>query len=181
MTAAAMAMDACTRAFTAAHEAYAHEVHTFVRAYMRDDHDAADVSAEVWADIWRGLPTFRGDATLRTWVYTIARNTCARHRARTPRRREAALSEARTSQLVHNDPTSPSPTETRRARLAAFRAELSDDDQAVLVLRVDRALGWDDVGHILGCSAACARKRFERIKQRLRDRLEVDGWTTRNA
>jgi RNA polymerase sigma-70 factor (ECF subfamily) len=69
-------------------------------------------------------------------------------------------------------------TETK-TRAAELRRKLAPDDQALLILRVDKDLGWDDIAQILACdvapsrealvrSSAALRKRFERIKEQLR-------------
>src|SRR5512146_2372205 len=37
---------------------------------------AEDVAQEVFLRVWRGLPSFRGECKLSTWVYRIALNLC---------------------------------------------------------------------------------------------------------
>lgn len=39
---------------------------------LRNEHDARDVSQEVWVKVWRELPNFRGEAKFTTWVHPIA-------------------------------------------------------------------------------------------------------------
>jgi len=169
-----------TTAFEKLFEAYADEVRGFVNALVRDDGD--DVCEEVWVSVWRALPTFRCEAAFRTWMYAIARRACRRHQRRARRLQGASLSEARTSQLVFRQPTRPSLKEARQASLDRLRDDLSPDDRALLVLRVDRGLSWDDLVVVLypdprpedrARLAATLRKRFERIKQRFRDRLRA--------
>ena len=38
--------------------------------------EADDVTQEVFLQVWRALPSFRGDSSARTWLLTIARRTC---------------------------------------------------------------------------------------------------------
>lgn len=38
--------------------------------------EADDVTQEVFLQVWRALPGFRGDSSARTWLLTIARRTC---------------------------------------------------------------------------------------------------------
>jgi len=54
------------------------------------------------------------------------------------------------------------------ARLEAARAALDREDQQLLVLRIDRKLAWADIADVMSIEASALRKRFERIKQRLR-------------
>jgi RNA polymerase sigma-70 factor (ECF subfamily) len=177
-------------AFELALATYGDEINGFVNALLRSEDESAEVCAQIWEDVWRGLPSFRGDARFRTWLYVIARHACLRFKARSPRRRECSLSEVRTSQLAYLPRTRPTPTETRRERIAHLRSELSDDEQVLLVLRVDRGLPWEDIARVLHDDAesadlerlcAALRKRFERVKERIRARLRrEEAWSTRS-
>jgi RNA polymerase sigma-70 factor, ECF subfamily len=168
-------------------ETYGAELHGFLRAGLRDEIHAAEAYAQLCEDIWRGLPSYRGEASVRTWAYRLARHAAFRLRVRDPRRREASLSEARTSQLVFRAATSNQRAESRRALYARLREELSDEERELLLLRVDRALAWEDIARIVddGASAASSeaiakrsaalRKKFERIKEHLRVRLREEA------
>ena len=55
--------------------------------YARTSQDLEDLYQDVLVNIWRGLPSFREDSSIRTWVYRIALNTCVstlRIRSRQP-------------------------------------------------------------------------------------------------
>jgi RNA polymerase sigma-70 factor (ECF subfamily) len=52
----------------------------FGRGFCRDRQDAEDVMQEVLAALARGVSTFRGDASLTSWAYVVARRVCMRHR-----------------------------------------------------------------------------------------------------
>jgi len=54
------------------------------RAYVSNAQSAEDAVQDTWLGVVRGLPTFEGRSTLRTWVFTILVN-----RARTRGSREA--------------------------------------------------------------------------------------------
>lgn len=158
------------------------EMAEFVGTLVRDEHVAAEVCAEVWEDVWRGMAAFRSDARFRAWIYVIARNACFRYRTHAARRREWSLSDARTARLAFHPPTEPSIAELRREALLRLRDALPDDDRTLLVLRVDFSLRWDDIARILGGAepyraraAALLRKRFERLKKRLRAKLTEQG------
>ena len=44
--------------------------------YAHTSQDLEDMYQDVLVNIWRGLPSFREDSSIRTWVYRIALNTC---------------------------------------------------------------------------------------------------------
>lgn len=45
-----------------------------VRRLVGDDDEAADIAQEVWIQIFRALPTYRGDSQFGTWAHRIAVN-----------------------------------------------------------------------------------------------------------
>jgi RNA polymerase sigma-70 factor, ECF subfamily len=86
------AREACLRgdhtsAATIAVRGYGPEVLGFLMAIHRDEHEAADLFAQVTESLWTSLPTFAWNCSLRTWLYTIARNA-SRHQRRDAARRE---------------------------------------------------------------------------------------------
>ncbi|MDE6741968.1 MAG: RNA polymerase sigma factor, partial [Muribaculaceae bacterium] len=55
--------------------------------YAHTPQDLEDLYQDVLVNIWRGLPSFRSDSSIRTWIYRIALNTCVstlRIRSRQP-------------------------------------------------------------------------------------------------
>lgn len=169
-------------------ELYGGEVLGFLHAVARDEdlaHEAFSVFSE---DLLRGLPSFRWDASLRTWSYALARNALHRLR-RDPRRRarnNVALSQgADISAIVEQVRTATMPflkTEVKD-ELRRLRDSLDPDDHALLVLRIDRKMSWKDIaralpgddGQELDRRAATLRKRFERAKTMLRELATARG------
>jgi RNA polymerase sigma-70 factor, ECF subfamily len=151
---------------------YGGELFAYIASLERNRDDAEDVLAQLCEDVWRGLPGFRRESSLRTWSYTLARHALARFRRDPYLRRGRRLATDEASQLaarVSSGHSSP-PLEERLARA---RALLDDDDQTILVLRIDRRMSWRDVTAVLSgdgepLQEAAVRKRFERIKAELR-------------
>src|SRR5258706_16474749 len=67
------------RAFEEFVDLYGARVHRLVKRYVDNAEDAADVSQEVFIDLYRGIGSFRGECSIMTWVYRIAVNHCLRH------------------------------------------------------------------------------------------------------
>ena len=53
---------------------YAKKIYWHVRRMVTDHDDANDVVQNCFVKIWKGLPDFRQDSKLFTWVYRIATN-----------------------------------------------------------------------------------------------------------
>src|SRR5687768_10505032 len=67
------------RAATLALRAYGSEVLSFVVVMVKDGDAAEDVFSMFCEDVWRGLPGFRWESSLRTWLYAVARRAALRH------------------------------------------------------------------------------------------------------
>lgn len=71
-----------TRAFTRFVDEYGKRVHALARRYARNETEAEDLTQEIFVELFRALPQFRGDAALSTWLYRIALNRCLRYQSR---------------------------------------------------------------------------------------------------
>ncbi|HEX6241395.1 MAG TPA: sigma-70 family RNA polymerase sigma factor [Polyangiales bacterium] len=162
----------------------------FLRDRLRDEGEAREIYAQFMEDLWRGLPGFGFRASLRSWAYTLARHAAARH-LRDPRRRQGrnqALPEDSRMEPPLADRRSQTPpykqTEMKE-RLRALRRQLSEEDQTLLVLRVDQNFSWEELLEVLEESRsegeqrskelARLRQRFKRAKDQLRKLAEDEG------
>jgi RNA polymerase sigma-70 factor (ECF subfamily) len=172
-------------AATMALRAYGGEIFGFLLAIQNDEALASDAFSLFSEGLWRSLPGFEWSATLRTWAYGIARNA-ARSARRDAARREKRGMRVGESALEHL--VAAVRTETlsflrteKRTRLQALRDALDPEDRALLVLRVDRGLPWNDLARVLAegsetldeagatREAARLRKRFQLLKEKLRE------------
>jgi RNA polymerase sigma-70 factor, ECF subfamily len=55
---------------------YQDKVYRLSLGMLGDAGHAEDAAQETFVKIWKGLPKFRGESSLSTWVFSIARNTC---------------------------------------------------------------------------------------------------------
>lgn len=170
---------------------YGPEVFGFLIALHRDDEEARDVFGVFSENLWKAFPSFRWDSSFRTWAYTVARNTSRRHVRRLRRDALAVpLSVCDTlSELEAELRTATAEylrTETKD-RFARLRASLTKEDQALLILRIDKKLPWPDLARVLGepdglvdeaelkRASARLRKRFQTLKERLVEMARREG------
>ena len=163
-------------AATLALRVYGPEIYGFLVTVMRSEDAAAEVFAETSLHLWRDLPTFRWECSLRTWSYTLAHHRMSAFRRKpTPSSVPLSLSPAREiAESVRTTTAVYLRTETKNA-LARLRERLEPDDQSLLILRVDRGLAWRDVARVMEAAEPALRKRFERLKGRLREMATEEG------
>ena len=153
-------------------------IYRFGRGFCRDRHDAEDVMQEVLVSLTRSLPKFRGDSSLATWAYTVARNACARQRRKgvhEPARVESLEGGGdRAALQVPDRAADPQRALERRELRTAIEgaiAGLPRSQQEVLVLRDVEGLTAAQVGHILGLNERAVKARLHRARVTLRERL----------
>jgi RNA polymerase sigma-70 factor (ECF subfamily) len=177
-------------AATRAVRGYGPELLGFLHAILHDADRAGEVFSQLCEDLWRGLPGFAARASFRTWLYTLARHAAWRRLKREQQaRRELPLDDcsmvSRVEQEVRAATLPHLRTETRD-RLVELRESLPVEDQAVLILRIDRKLDWNDLARVLHegetlddaalkRESARLRKRFQLLKERLRERARAEG------
>jgi RNA polymerase sigma-70 factor (ECF subfamily) len=149
-------------------------------ATVLDGDDAHDAYASWAEDVWRGLPGFRRECSLRAWCYRLARHAACRLRRDPYRARGERLATTAASRLAASVAASTVATGSRREGLRRLRAKLAPDDQTLLSLRVDRELEWQEIAVVMASegeevAAPALRKRFERLKARLKELAQDEG------
>lgn len=168
-------------AATEAIRALAPEVLRFLRSLLRDESDAADAFSEFAENLWTGLETFRGEASLRTWALRLARNAALNLRGEAWRRRGRRFATGEASALAEDLRTkSFVRVERQRAALDKLRESLSMEDRMLLVLRLDQGLSWKEAAEVLASEGDPAdvnalTKRFERLKDKLGKMAREEG------
>jgi RNA polymerase sigma-70 factor, ECF subfamily len=174
-------------AATKAIEGYGPELFGFLVILLRDEDDASEVFSQTCEDLWVGLGRFEGRCSMRTWIYALARHAAARFRRSPHRRRARHVTPAGLSEIADRVRTQTQHylrTDVKN-QFAAIRDSLDDDDRALLVLRVDRKMSWNDVARVLapdGCEGAALRressrlrKQFQVVKSDIRARARAAG------
>jgi RNA polymerase sigma-70 factor (ECF subfamily) len=156
------------------------EIFSWLAATLSSEIDADDAFSLFSEDLWKSLARYNRRCSPRTWCYMLARAAASRlHDARRARR-AVPISVAPVAALVAQirETTRLHLRTSVKDRIRSLRAQLDPEDQTLLILRVDRDLGWRDIAYIvlgpdagdveLARHAAVLRKRFERAKHRLR-------------
>jgi RNA polymerase sigma-70 factor (ECF subfamily) len=145
----------------------------YLRALLRDEADAADAFSQFAENLWKGLPGYRGGASLRTWAFRLARNAALNIRDEAWHRHGRRFATGEASAVAEEVRTKTAVVvERQRQALDKLRATLTVDDQSLLILRIDQQLSWAEISEVLSdagrsVDANALMKRFERLKERL--------------
>jgi len=136
--------------------------------YAGDDGEEDDLYQEILVQVWRSLPTFRGNASAGTWLYRVALNT-----ALTWRRKATKRFSWRTAggPLTDEVPaTSQDSQRSQAAILADFLSTLGGPDRSVLLLYME-GLSYQEIADVTGLSVGAVGVRLHRMKQVFTERF----------
>ncbi|HNB52733.1 MAG TPA: sigma-70 family RNA polymerase sigma factor [Anaerolineales bacterium] len=136
--------------------------------------EADDATQDTFLAASRALPTFRGDASLKTWLTTITVNQCrGRLRKRKTRQRLQTLLTTFQTLLAH--PSSPEDTaiqqDTHR-RLWAAVDTLDEKHRLPVVMRYVHELPIPEIAVALGLPEGTVHSRLNHARARLKEELE---------
>ena len=142
-----------------------HQRHVYQLCYRfaGNHEDANDLAQDVFIRAYRGLKTFKGQASVGTWLYRIGVNVCL------TRLGNRGKAEALEPLLAANDERIASHEESatdallrseRAAQVRAAIAKLPNKQRATLVLRVYHDLPHDQIAGILGSSVGAVKANF---------------------
>lgn len=168
------------RAFNALVARFQDRVYNLIRRLLGNPEEARDVTQEVFVSVFEKVDSYRGDASIATWIYRIATNH-AKNRIKYLSRRKDRQRESLESLAV--PPTSsrlaaevPRPDQAllreRVSRLVdAALGELDEEQRIVLVLRDVEGQSYEDIAEITGLQLGTVKSRLHRGRQRLKEAL----------
>jgi RNA polymerase sigma-70 factor, ECF subfamily len=164
-------------------------LHRVARTFVRTDAAADDVVQETWLGVVRGLQTFEGRSSLRTWIFKILVNTARTRAVRDARNLPfSALgdeagpavepgafgADGRWSSApvrLEGDPETGLLSAELRAHLLAAVERLSPDQRAVITLRDLVGVPAPEVCELLQLSDVNQRVLLHRARARVRTQL----------
>lgn len=132
--------------------------------YARTKAELDDLHQDALINIWLSLPRFRGDSSVKTWVYRVTLNTCV---STVRRRREAPESDLIELYNVIDD------SEERRRMVAEMHdciAMLSPIDKAIVLAWLDE-FSYDEIATMVGIPRNTVATRLRRAKEKLKNMI----------
>ena len=143
---------------------HAPHIDAVVRRLVGDPELAADIAQDVWMQIFRALPGFRGDAQFGTWAHRIAVN-----RTLNALRKSRRIAKAETA--IEED-TAATEMDDERAFLAASieqaAARLPEGARMVFMLHDVEGYTHEDIARELGITAGASKSQLFKARAKLR-------------
>lgn len=140
--------------------------------------EAEDVTQDVFLKAIAGLPRFRGEASLETWLYRIATNTCRDHLRRRRWQRLLFIRKSNdAADLVSRSVAKPNPIEESEIRslIRAALRELAPHHREVIVLRDIEGFSYEEIAAIVGCPIGTVKSRLYHARAQLAKKLRTLG------
>jgi RNA polymerase sigma-70 factor (ECF subfamily) len=165
---------------------YHQPIFSLIARTIPDPGDAADLTQDVFIKIYRGIGSFNGDSSLRTWIYRIALREASNQRRWWGRHKrqevtiETEFGETSNGHRLclkdtlvdaHESPFDMAAHEEVRARVEEELRGVPEPFQAVVVLRDIEGFSYEEVAEILGVNLGTVKSRLMRGRAHLKARL----------
>jgi len=162
---------------------YEDPIYNLIYRLLHSPADAEDVTQEVFLKVFRSVGSFRGDSSLKTWMYRIAVNEARNHLRKCSRRggHEVGLDDEASEgltweQVIEDKHKSPFDSllsaQTHETIEAALR-QVKPLFREAVVLRDVEELSYSEIAAILDENLATVKTRILRGRRALRELLEV--------
>jgi RNA polymerase sigma-70 factor (ECF subfamily) len=157
------------RAFETLVDCYKNLVFGVISQVVLDRSRVDDLAQEVFLKIHRGLPSFRGDAKLSTWIYRIVRNVCCEARSRDPQARSLDERDADDRALYQPAVVDRAFTDLElRDELEKAIAQLPDRWRLLISAHYFGDRRYEELAEIFEMPIGTVKTHLRRAKQKLR-------------
>ncbi len=153
-------------------------VYTLARRVLRDPEEAADLTQDIFLNVWNGLPFFRQESRFRTWLYRIVVNQCLNRLRRVRRERQTVSLDADiVGQLsdTRNDPHTEVWKQERQALIWNHVERLPERYRLVLTLFYQQEMSCAEIADLLGIPVATVKTHLYRAREALANSLPQGG------
>jgi RNA polymerase sigma-70 factor (ECF subfamily) len=166
-----------TSAFGEIVSKYQDKVYNLCRHMLRNAYDAEDAAQEVFLKACQALPKFQPEASLYTWLYRIATNTCIDYKKK-PIFESLFGDSGEGERLVHDRASdAPSPEKLYQSKqidqaLQEGLGKLSPKLRAIIILKEVEELSYEEIADTLEISMGTVKSRIARAREELQKLMQ---------
>jgi RNA polymerase sigma-70 factor (ECF subfamily) len=146
---------------------YSPQIFRVCLGYTNDPDQAKDLVQETFIGVWKGLPGFRNQSHISTWIFRIATNHCLRAIEVAKRMPSAELP-------FNLAETWEDSKEEKLIFLYRCIAELDEPDRIIISLELE-GLPQAEIALVVGLSSGNIRVKIHRIKEKLSQKFKTHG------
>ena len=156
---------------------YQDKVYNLCRHMLGNVADAEDAAQDVFLKAYQALPKFQPEASLYTWLYRIATNTCIDRRKK-PIFESLFGDSGEGERLVHDRASdAPSPEKLYQSKqtgqaLKEGLGRLSPKLQAIIILKEIEELSYEEIADTLEISMGTVKSRIARARDELQKLMQ---------
>ena len=162
---------------------YERKVYATAFRYTANEHDAMDISQEVFIRVFRFIHTFNLESSFSTWIYRITVNVCKDHIRKRASRAELPLEltdEESGEYTVEISDSTYDPVELYeqaelRQEIRRAIDDLPDNYKEIVLLRDIGGLSYDEISQTLDIEVGTVKSRLSRAREKLRNFLLQNG------
>lgn len=154
--------------FETIYKTYWQKVFRLCMGYVNDIDAAKDLAQETFIKVWEQLPKFRNEASIGTWIFRIASNTCLRQIQKANKMPKSELP------LEMEDEISETNIEGNVQFLYQCISELQEVERIIISLELED-INQKQIAQIVGLSEGNVRVKIHRIKEKLTKKFKNNG------
>jgi RNA polymerase sigma-70 factor (ECF subfamily) len=156
---------------------YQDRIYSLCKYMLGNAHDAEDAAQDAFLKAYQALPKFQPEASLYTWLYRIATNTCIDYK-RKPVFESLFGSSEEGGRLVHDRASdAPSPEKLYQSKqideaLRESLEKLSPKLRAIIILKEIEGLSYEGIADALEISMGTVKSRIARAREELQKLMQ---------
>ena len=140
---------------------YRKTIYTVCYFFSDNPTEVDDLFQEVLINLWKGYPRFRGESSIKTWIWRVSLNTCCS----VERGKKRVLP---TVPILESDILPESDEPGRQIKMLYERInKLELFDRAIILLWLE-SMSYDEIAAIVGLTTSAVTTRLFRIKEQLK-------------
>ena len=148
--------------FTKMVKEYRKTIYTVCYFYSKDTEEVNDLYQEILINLWKGFEKFRGESSLKTWIWRVSLNTCNNQK----RKKKSSVQTIPLS--IDIDLYNDDDVQSKQIQMLYDRINRLDVfDRAIILLWLEN-MSYQDIANVVGISVSNVTTRLFRIKEQLK-------------
>ena len=148
--------------FTQMVKEYRKTIYTVCYFYSKDSEEVNDLYQEILINLWKGFEKFRGESSLKTWIWRVSLNTCNNQE----RKKKSSVQTIPLS--IDIDLYNDDDVQSKQIQMLYDRINRLDVfDRAIILLWLEN-MNYQDIADVVGISLSNVTTRLFRIKEQLK-------------